>query len=199
MTDEAGVLLRVSAFGLVAGIVYWFLSYEWLGTVALLLLGAGPGFAGLILVLEQRQRGGMAESRADALRRFAGFPPRDPPGPDDLEAEDLGVLPLPTIWPFAASLGVALLHTGLIYGLWLVVLGVGVTAYAAWGWLGAVNRENRYGRVQADTEPSSPAAAPAEAASNSAEPTARQVRHADPAADQADPAAHPERSGPSED
>jgi hypothetical protein len=175
MTDEAGILLRVSIFGFVAGIIYWFLSYEWLGTVALLLLGAGPGFAGLILVQEQRQRGGMAQSRADALRRFAGFPPRDPPGPSDLRAEDLGVLPLPTIWPFAAGLGVAILLTGLIYGLWLVVLGAGVTAYAAWGWLAAVNREHRYGRVEADTEPSSPAAAPAsnptDVAGGAAEPS----------------------------
>ena len=56
MTDEAGILLRVSIFGFAAGIIYWFLSYEWLGTVCLLLLGAGPGFAGLILVQEQRRR-----------------------------------------------------------------------------------------------------------------------------------------------
>jgi hypothetical protein len=160
MTDEAGVLLRVSGFGLVAGIIYWFLSYEWLGTICLLLLGAGPGFAGLILVLEQRQRGGTGESRADALRRLAGIPPRDPPGPEDLEAEDLGVLPLPTIWPLAASLGVAILFTGLIYGLWLVILGLGLLGYAAWGWLAAVNREHRYGRVEADTEPPAPHAGP---------------------------------------
>ena len=124
MTDEAGILLRVSIFGFVAGVAYWFLSYEWLGTVALLLLGAGPGFAGLILVQEQRQRGGTGESRAVALRRLAGVPPADPPGPSDLEAEDLGVLPLPTIWPLTASLGVAMLFTGLIYGLWLVILGL---------------------------------------------------------------------------
>jgi hypothetical protein len=189
MTDEAGILLRVSVFGFVAGIVYWFLSYEWLGTVALLLLGAGPGFAGLILVVEQRQRGGVAQSRADALRRFAGFPPGDPPGPSDLEDRDLGVLPLPTIWPFAASLGVAILLTGLIYGLWLVVLGGGITAYAAWGWLAAVNRENRYGRVQAATRPSSPAAAPGEAASNPAEGAARPRRAEAP----------PERPRPDED
>jgi hypothetical protein len=156
MTDEAAMMLRVSAFGFVAGVIYWFLSYEWLGTVALLLLGAGPGFAGLILVQEQRQRGGTAESRADALRRFAGFPPRDPPGPADLEAEDLGVLPLPTIWPFAAGLGVATLLTGFIYGLWLVVLGGGICAYATWGWLAAVNRENRYGRIQAEQNPGAP-------------------------------------------
>ena len=160
MTDEAGVLLRVSGFGLVAGIIYWFVSYEWLGTICLLLLGAGPGFAGLILVLEQRQRGGTGESRADALRRLAGIPPRDPPGPEDLEAEDLGVLPLPTIWPLAASLGVAILFTGLIYGLWLVILGLGLLGYAAWGWLAAVNREHRYGRVEADTEPPAPNVGP---------------------------------------
>ena len=160
MTDEAGILLRVSIFGFVAGVVYWFLSYEWLGTVALLLLGAGPGFAGLILVQEQRHRGGTGESRAVALRRLAGIPPQDPPGPEDLGAEDLGVLPLPTIWPLAASLGVAMLFTGLIYGLWLVILGLGLIVYAAWGWLAAVNRENRYGRIQADTEAPSPQSGP---------------------------------------
>ena len=160
MTDEAGMLLRVSGFGFAAGIIYWFLSYEWLGTICLLLLGAGPGFAGLILVLEQRQRGGTGESRAAALRRLAGVPPQDPPGPKDLEAEDLGVLPLPTIWPLAASLGMAILLTGLIYGLWLVILGLGLLGYAAWGWLAAVNRENRYGRIQASTRAPSPQSGP---------------------------------------
>ena len=160
MTDEAGVLLRVSIFGFAAGVVYWFLSYEALGTVCLLLLGAGPGFAGLILLQEQRHRGGTGEARADALRRLAGIPPRDPPGPTDLAAEDLGVLPLPTIWPLAGALGTAILLTGLIYGLWLVILGLGLLGYAAWGWLAAVNREHRYGRLEADTEAPSPAAGP---------------------------------------
>src|SRR5215207_625439 len=161
MTDEAGVLLRVSGFGIVAGVIYWFVSdFEALGTISLLLLGVGPGFAGLILIQEQRQRGGTGESRADALRRLAGIPPQDPPGPRDLAAEDLGVLPLPTIWPLAASLGVAVLLTGLIYGLWLVILGLGLLVYAAWGWLAAVNRENRYGRLEADTESPSPQSGP---------------------------------------
>jgi Cytochrome c oxidase subunit IV len=152
MSDEAAMLLRVSAFGFVAGVVYWFLSYEWLGTVTLLLLGVGPGFAGLILIQERRHQGGMAESRTATLLRFAGIPPADPPGPGNLAAGDLGVLPLPTIWPFAAGLGVAVLLTGFIYGLWLVVLGAGICAYATWGWLATVNRENRYGRVMAEQE-----------------------------------------------
>jgi len=161
MTDEAAMMLRVSGFGFAAGIVYWFLSdFEALGTIALLLLGAGPGFVGLVLLLEQRARGGTGESRADSMRRLAGLPPQDPPGPRDLAAEDLGVLPLPTVWPLAASLGVAILLTGLIYGLWLVILGRGLLVYSAWGWLAAVNRENRYGRLEADTEAPSPQSGP---------------------------------------
>jgi Cytochrome c oxidase subunit IV len=159
MTDEAAMMLRVSAFGFASGIVYWFLSYEPLGTVALLLLGAGPGFAGLILLQERRRQGGPSESRADVLRRFAGLPPGDPPGPADKRDDDLGVLPLPTIWPFLTSLGLAILLTGLIYGLWLIVLGLGVAAYGTWGWLAAINRENRYGRIQAE-QPPAPAANP---------------------------------------
>jgi hypothetical protein len=170
MTDEAGILLRVSLFGFVTGVIYWFVSYEPLGTVALLLLGAGPGFAGLILVQERRQQGGPAQSRGDALRRFAGIPPGDPPGPKDKRADDLGVLPLPSIWPFAASLGVAILLTGLIYGLWLIVLGGGIAAYGTWGWLAAVNRENRHGRIQAaDTQAAAEVRAATEAEAHSGE------------------------------
>jgi hypothetical protein len=158
VTDEAAILLRVSVFGFVSGAVYWFLSYEPLGTVALLLLGAGPGFAGLILVQEHRHQGGARESRADTIRRFAGIPPYDPPGPDELEDDDVGVLPLPSIWPLGASLGLAILLTGLIYGLWLVVLGGAVAAYSAWGWLAAINRETRYGRLRPDVaDPPDPA------------------------------------------
>jgi cytochrome c oxidase subunit IV len=166
MTDEAAIMLRVSLFGFVSGIVYWFVSYEPFGTVALLLLGAGPGLAGLVLVQERRRQGDPAESRGDTLRRLAGIPPRDPPGPTDKRDDDLGVLPLPTIWPFATSLGLAIMLTGLIYGLWLIVLGGGIAAYATWGWLAAINRENRYGRVQAEptpapaTDPPPPTAGP---------------------------------------
>jgi hypothetical protein len=53
------------------------------------------------------------------------------------------------------ALGVAMLTTGLIYGLWLLVLGLAVSAVAAAGWLAAINRENRYGRLEhaAGTDP----------------------------------------------
>ncbi|HZD01822.1 MAG TPA: cytochrome c oxidase subunit 4 [Actinomycetes bacterium] len=144
MSDDAALLLRVAVFGLVAGAIYWFVSYEMLGTVALLVLGLGPGFAGLIMVRHRRDQDGRAESRAETLRRFAGLPPPDPPGPKALGDEELAVLPAPSIWPFAASLGVAVAMSGLVFGLWLVILGLGVALYSGWGWVAAIMRETRY-------------------------------------------------------
>jgi hypothetical protein len=148
MSDEAALLLRVSVFALVAGAVYWFLSYEALGTVALLLLGVGPGFAGLFIIWHRRGEGAQGGSLPETLRRFAGLPEADPPGPKSLEDQDLAVLPLPSIWPFAASFGLAVVGSGLIFGLWLVILGLGVALYSGWGWVAAIMRENRYGHIQ---------------------------------------------------
>src|SRR6266536_1241706 len=108
MSDDAALLLRVSVFGLVAGAVYWFLSYEPLGTVALLLLGVGPGFAGLFIMWHRRGEDGRPSSLPETLRVFAGLPEPDPPGPKSLESQDVAVLPLPSLWPFAASLGLGL-------------------------------------------------------------------------------------------
>ena len=152
MTDETAVMLRIAVFGLVSATVYWFVSYEPLGSVALLLLGGGPGFAAVYMLLQHRRDPGPKEQLGDTMRRFAGLPRGDPRGPDDYSAENVAVLPLPSIWPFTMSLGVAILTTGLIFGLWLLVLGVAVSAVAAGGWLGAINRENRYGRLEPDAD-----------------------------------------------
>ena len=159
MSDDAALLLRVSVFGLVAGTVYWFLSYEALGTVALLLLGVGPGFAGMFILWHRRGEGAQGGSARETLRRFAGLPEADPPGPKSLEDRDLAVLPLASIWPFAASLGLAVTGSGLIFGLWLVILGLGVALYSGWGWVAAIVRENRYGHIQPTDQAQEPEAA----------------------------------------
>ncbi len=155
MTDEAGLLVRIGGFGIAAGVLYWILSrFEPFGTIALLLLGLGPGFAGVFL-LRHAGKQGQLPSRRDTLRHLAGLPPPDPAGPSDMEDHDLGVLPLPSIWPFALSLGMAILVTGLIFGLWLVILGTATTAYSTWGWLAAAIREQHYGRLLTD-QPQTP-------------------------------------------
>jgi hypothetical protein len=150
MRDEAAILLRVAIFGVVAGVVYWLVTYEWFGIVALLLLGGGPGFAAAWLILQQRREPAPREGFAGTMRRLAGMPRREPDAPTDYAAEHLAVLPLPSIWPLLLAVGVALLTTGLIYGLWLLLLGAVMVGASLWGWTAAVNRENRYGRIEAD-------------------------------------------------
>jgi hypothetical protein len=151
MRDEAAVLLRVSVFGFVAGILYWLITYEWFGTLGLLVLGGGPGFAAVWLILQERRQPGPKEDLRTAIRRFIGIPPpdRDQPG-GDYAADRLAILPLPSIWPTVLALGVAILVTGLIYGLWLLLLGGTLIGAGVWGWTATVNRETRYGRLRAE-------------------------------------------------
>jgi hypothetical protein len=153
MRDEAAILLRVSLFGFLAGFLYWLITYEWFGILGLLVLGAGPGFAAIWLILQERHEPGPKDDLEDfglALRRLIGIPPQDPENPGDDAADRLAILPLPTIWPPVLSLGVAIFVTGLIYGLWLLLLGAALIGAGLWGWITAVNRENRYGRLAAD-------------------------------------------------
>jgi Cytochrome c oxidase subunit IV len=152
VNDEAAILLRVSVFGFVAGILYWLVTYEWFGVLGLLVLGAGPGFAALWLILQERRAPGPKEDFQRAVRRFIGIPPPDPDQPGDYAADRLAILPLPSIWPPVLSLGVAMFTSGLIYGLWLLLLGGTLIGTGLWGWVAAVNRENRYGRLRAERE-----------------------------------------------
>jgi hypothetical protein len=147
MTDEAAVWLRICAFGLVASVIYWFVSYEPAGTVALLVFGLGPGVVGLYLYLHQRATA-PKESRAGRLRRFAGLAKDRPQGPAELEDDDLGVVPAPSIWPFLLSLGLTVAVTGLAFGLWLLLLGSALLAVSVVGWLAAINHETRHGRLR---------------------------------------------------
>jgi hypothetical protein len=153
VSDEAAILLRVAIFGVVASVIYWLVTYEWFGIVALLLLGLGPGFAAVWLIVQQRRQPGPREGFRDTLRRLAGLPRRDPDGPGGYAADHLAVLPLPSIWPLLLGAGMAVLTTGLVYGLWLLLVGVVMVGVGVWGWTATVNRENRYGRIQADRSP----------------------------------------------
>jgi Cytochrome c oxidase subunit IV len=152
MTDEAAVWLRIFAFGLVASAIYWFVSHEPVGTVALLVFGLGPGVAGLYLYLHQRATT-PKESWAVWLRRFAGVAKDRPQGPAELEAHDLGAVPAPSIWPFLLSLGLTVAVTGLAFGLWLVLLGSAILVLSVVGWLATINHETRHSGLRNDQQP----------------------------------------------
>ena len=110
MRVEARMYLVIAAFLAVAFFVYLLASYEWAGTV-LLLVGAVMGvFMGGYLERQARLRTDPAAA-----------------GP----SEDY--LPHASIWPFGLGLGALLMANGLALGLWAVLPGAALTAGSVWG------------------------------------------------------------------
>ena len=81
MADEVKLFGRLSLYALVVGTIYWFVSYEFVGTVMLLGFGLATGLA--FIILFRRDRKVRAARAADG------------PGTDDAEPEP-GPGPAPT-------------------------------------------------------------------------------------------------------
>jgi hypothetical protein len=141
--QEARVFLLLSAFGIVVGVIYWFVAYESAGTVLLLGFGAATGVIGLRLVADPASRIVRERARAAAVETIpagegtgAGTGGVDRPFLDET-----GRLPDETIAPFAVGLGVAIAATGLIFGPAPVIVGLLPLAWGAWAWLSGARAE----------------------------------------------------------
>jgi hypothetical protein len=135
VAEEFRFFLRSAVYVVVAGVVYWFVSYEAAGTV--LLLGVGLASAAFIaLGLAFARRTDVGRDRRGLLgwaNRVIGFSeaPDEPPplegGPE--------VVPLASAWPILAAAGATIAGLGLVLGAWLLVPGAVLTAAALLGWL----------------------------------------------------------------
>jgi uncharacterized membrane protein len=112
MRVEARMYLVIAAFLVVVFAIYLLASYEWAGTV-LLLVGAVMGvFMGGYLERQSRVR-------------------TDPAAVGPAEGGDY--LPHASIWPFGLGVGALLMANGLALGLWAVLPGAALTAGSVWG------------------------------------------------------------------
>jgi hypothetical protein len=141
--QEARVFLLFSAFGIVVGVIYWFVSYESAGTVLLLGFGAATGLLGLRLVVDPASR--LVRERV-RVRAADTIPTEEGTGAgtggiDRPFLDETGRLPEETIAPFAIGLGVAVAATGLIFGPAPVAVGVLPLAWGAWAWLSGARAE----------------------------------------------------------
>ena len=141
--QEVRFFLLLSAFGIVVGLIYWFVSYETAGTVLLLGFGAATGLIGGRLAIDPRSR--LVRERARAAEG-AAMPAAEGTGggTGDVERpflDETGRLPDETIAPFAVGLGVAIAATGLIFGPAPVIVGLLPLAWGAWGWLSGARAE----------------------------------------------------------
>lgn len=119
----------LSAFYFVSGAIYtvWAINdqdhgtIEWVGTPALLLLGAMFGFIGFYLTKGYRNQGGeLVEDRLDA-------------SVDDGDPE-LGHFSPWSWWPVTLGGSVALVFLGVAIGTWIFLIGITAVAVALVGW-----------------------------------------------------------------
>ncbi len=115
-----GLLFAIATlfFGVVA-IVYWFLSYEVIGTTALALTGALSFLISFYMLYTARRVGYRPEDRKDALISDA-----DP---------DYGFFSPTSWWPLPVALSTATIAVGFVFAIWIVILGVGLLMVALVG------------------------------------------------------------------
>jgi hypothetical protein len=119
LTQEARLFARMSAFGLVIGVVYWFLTYEPAGTVLLFLFGVAAGIGAVAEIVGSRRRG--MDDVADAT----GTAPRS--AHERLGGPDVEPVPKPGWAPLGIGLGLGGLALGAAFGPALLIAGVIVT------------------------------------------------------------------------
>ena len=119
MKTESRLFIGVAGFFLVTAVGYGWRSREPAGTAVLIVAFLMAALVAFFLHMQYRRRGLRAQDRQDAeIADTAGpldfFPPHSP-------------------WPITTALGSVLAALGVVYGLWLFLLGVGVLGHGVFG------------------------------------------------------------------
>ena len=131
LTAEAKLFARMAIFGIVVGVVYWFLTYETAGSVMLTTFGLASGIAGLAIFLGSRNR-----AEASAGDGAVG---------SSLEGEAEAV-PRPGWAPLGIAIGLGGVALAGAFGPWLAIAGLFLFIRSAKAWVDATVRETDLAR-----------------------------------------------------
>jgi hypothetical protein len=137
--EEVRLFARSAAFGLAIATVYWFVSYDVVGTVLLLGFGLAGVYLAGILALELRASGRRVDRRP---WRWLGLTSSDDVG--DLQ-EDPGRLPSATVAPLLCGLGLSIAALTVVYGPAMLVAGIPLMLAGGSSWLRSAAAEHRAG------------------------------------------------------
>ncbi|WP_328773476.1 aa3-type cytochrome oxidase subunit IV [Streptomyces sp. NBC_00286] len=119
MRTEARLFTGVAVFFAVTAAGYGWFSVEPAGTAALSIAFLMAALVAFFLRVQYRRRGRRAQDRGDAEVVETAGP--------------LEFLPPHSPWPITTALGSVIVALGVVYGLWLVLLGLGVLAHGVFG------------------------------------------------------------------
>jgi hypothetical protein len=127
-STQAVMFCSIGAFMALIGVVYWFMSYEWTGSVLLWLTSAMAIGSGVYLGWPRGRGAG------------AGAAPVGPPPEPGHDPHDGVWFPEASVWPFAIGAGMVLVANGLLLGRWLFIPAV---VFLAWSLAGMVRQGRR--------------------------------------------------------
>jgi hypothetical protein len=116
---EARVLLSLGLFFGLMVTVYWFWGHENAGSVMM--------FAGMLLCFVP---GGYYYWWS---RRMKPRPEDNPKATQAQGAGVVGAFPSTSIWPFTMGMGAFLVVLALVFGIWFLIPGLGLVAWALFG------------------------------------------------------------------
>ena len=121
MKVEAWMFGAIAIFLAIVTPIYWFMSHEIIGTVALIMSVLLFVMVASYLFVLGRKMDARLEDRKDAeIAEGAGA---------------LGFFPPKSIWPFWVALTVQLLALGPVFGWWISILAVVLGIWALSGWV----------------------------------------------------------------
>jgi len=121
MKVEGWMFAALAIFLAVVSPIYWFMSNEIIGTVALLMAFLLFGMVAVYLFILARKMDERLEDRKDAeIVEGAGA---------------MGFFPPKSIWPFWVALTVQLIALGPVFGWWISILAVCLGIWALSGWV----------------------------------------------------------------
>lgn len=141
MAEEIRFFQRIAVFGILIGVVYWFVSYEIVGTVLLLGFGIATGLAFVVLRRgEPRPTGPVASDVGGSVDQglASGGQARETDGPF---GDESGPVPTRSAAPVTMGLGIALIGLSAAFGPWFAFTGLLPLLIGAADWVGAARRE----------------------------------------------------------
>ncbi|MEU5832622.1 cytochrome c oxidase subunit 4 [Streptomyces diacarni] len=121
MKPEAVLFAGVAGFFACVTVPYAIWSRDPAGTAAVLIACLMASLVSFFLTVQYKRRGVRPEDRRD--------------GEISERAGPLDFFPARSPWPAMTALGVALLGAGTVIGLWLFLIGVGITGAAVCGFV----------------------------------------------------------------
>jgi hypothetical protein len=118
---ESWIIVSLAIFCALVAPIYWWTTYDWTGTTALVMTTLLCVLLGFYLIVVAKQIPARPEDRLDA---------------EILEgAGELGFFPPYSWWPLYCSLAFSAIVLGVVFGWWLFIIGAAIGLFTLIGWV----------------------------------------------------------------